>query len=344
MGNSLNILIVRLSSLGDIIHGFPVAAALRREFPGTRIDWLVDKKFAGVVELTTPVDHVIYLERRRLGGPTGPFEVVSRLRSTKYDCAIDIQGLFKSAVMAKLSGAGRVIGFSRKHLKEEPSSLLYTEQHDPSPFVHVIEKNLGLLRAMGIRDTAVEFCIKTPKESMQSSENGNFGIIHVGASKPNKRWPPDRMGAVASILLHRHGITPLVVHGPGENQLAEAVVHASGEPAKIVPALTLFELLRHVSTARIFIGFDSGPLHLAAALGIPTVGIYGPTDPLRHGPWGQADSVVSRFSSCLCQYKRRCNAERPCMCTVEVDEVMRAVDRRLSQTSIPLEREAVGPS
>ena len=341
--NSITILIVRLSSLGDILHGFPVAAALRREFPTSRIDWLVDRKFAGVIELTTSVDTVIYLERRRIVGATGPFDVVPRLRGTRYDWAIDIQGLIKSAVMARLSGAGRVVGFSRKHLKEKPSSLLYTEQHDPSPFTHVIEKNLGLLRAMGLRDASVEFCIKTPKKSA-SPGNGNFGIIHVGASRPNKRWPPDRMGNLAHSLLHRHGITPLIVHGPGESEIAEAVVRASGGIAKIVSASTLFDLLNYVSMARIFIGCDSGPLHLAAALGVPLVGIYGPTDPVRHGPWGETGSVVSRFSSCQCQYKRRCSAEQPCMRTITVDDVMNAVDRRLSQASTSLEREAVRPS
>lgn len=329
----MKILIVRLSSFGDILHGFPVAASLRRAFPEARIDWLVDRKFAGVVELSTSIDSVIYLERQKVAGPTGPFEVVARARSAGYDWAIDIQGLLKSAVMARLSRADRIIGFTREHLKERLSSLFYSEQHDPSPYTHIIEKNLGLLRALGIHNGDPEFRIRMRGEMEHFQKGNGYGVIHVGTSKSNKRWPAESMGQLASALFHRHGIRPFVVYGPQEEEIARTAFQASEGTATIASALTLTDLMSHLGQARIFIGCDSGPLHLAAALGIPLVGIYGPTDPRRHGPRGESASVVSHFSSCQCKYKRSCTSRSHCLSAIDTDEVMNAVDHLLSRTS-----------
>ena len=327
----LKILIVRLSSLGDIVHGLPVAAALRRALPDACIDWLVEKRFAGIVELSSPVDHVVPLDLMNPLGSANTFNVVGRLRSAHYDWAIDIQGLVKSAVFAKSSGARRVIGFHKDHLRDKSASRFYSELYDPSPYTHVIEKNMGLLKAIGFKDNPTEFPMNVPPASTLSNQNSGFGIIHIGGSKKKKIWSAIRMGKVAFELFNHYRITPLIVHGPGEDAIAKAAVYESRGTARVTPTSSLQELVRTISGARIFIGGDSGPIHIAAALGIAVVGIYGPTNPARNGPWNQSHSVVSGLHSCQHCYGRTCWAKKPCLGTIEVNDVMTLVDKILSR-------------
>ena len=154
-------------------------------------------------------------------------------------------------------------------------------------------------------------------------------MINPGAAWPNKRWPPERFGAVARHLRARHGWPSIVAWGPGEEDLARAVVAAAGGAAALAPATSLGELLAIVGAAGLVVSGDTGPLHLAAALGTPIVGIYGPTDPARNGPWSPADVTLSRNRACACHHQRRCTAAAWCLGELGVDEVSAAVDRRL---------------
>jgi lipopolysaccharide heptosyltransferase I len=161
-----------------------------------------------------------------------------------------------------------------------------------------------------------------------------FAALNPGAAWPNKRWPADRFGALAQHLHARHGWPSIVTWGPGEEGLAAEVVataNAGGAPvAAAAPPTDLGELLALLAGAGLVVAGDTGPLHLAAALGTPVVGLYGPTDPARNGPWSPADVTVSRTAACHCPYERRCHAARWCLEDVPVDEVAAAVDRRLA--------------
>jgi lipopolysaccharide heptosyltransferase I len=327
----MNILIVRLGALGDVVHAIPAAAALRTAFPGAGIDWLVDAKHRDIVDLVTAVDRAIPLERPTLAGWTAALRA---LRRSRYDVAIDLQGLMKSAVLARASGASRVIGFSIWHLREKTARPFYSDAHDAEGG-HVIRKNLRLLRAMGVEDDEIRFPLAdVPSPALDELRrrippDRRFALINAGAAWPNKRWPPERFGELASFLRDACGFTPVVLWGPGEEDLAAAVIAASSGAAIIAPATGVTDLVALARASALLVSGDTGPLHIATAVGTPTVSLFGPTDPERNGPYAPEDLVVSRYDTCGCHYDRRCHQPSWCLGDVEAAEVCAAVQRRL---------------
>jgi heptosyltransferase I len=333
----MNILIVRLGALGDVVHAVPAAAALRKAFPAAGIDWLVDAKHRAIVDLTTAVDRAIPLESPTLAGWTA---VLRQLRRTSYDIAIDLQGLMKSAVLARASGAARVIGFSIWHLREKTARPFYSDAHDAEGG-HVIRKNLRLLRALGVSDEEIRFPLAdVPSAALDGLRqriraDRGFALINAGAAWPNKRWPPDRFGELAAFLDDACGLTPVVLWGPGEETLAAAVIAASSGTAVLAPATGLADLVALARAASLVVSGDTGPLHIATAVGTPTVSLFGPTDPERNGPYVPDDLVVSRFDSCGCHYDRRCHEPAWCLGDVAPPEVCAAVQRRVQAARVP---------
>ena len=340
----MNVLIVRLGALGDIIHAVPAAAAFRAAFPDARIDWLVDARHRAMVDLVTVVDRAIVLERPSIAGWA---EAARRMRQTRYDAAIDLQGLLKSAVLARASGAARVLGFSIWHLREKAARPFYSATDDPlapdddgcgrlePDELHVIRKNLRLLRTLGVHDERVVFPL-APVQSealrqVHAALAGEraFALINPGAAWPNKRWPTDRYGALAVFLQDVRQMPSFVLWGPGEEGLARAVVEASAGVARMAPPTTLADLLALSRAASLMVSGDTGPLHIAAAAGTPTVSVFGPTDPARNGPWAPDDVAVSRFGSCGCHYERRCRQASWCLAAIPVSEVTAAIQQRL---------------
>jgi heptosyltransferase-1 len=360
----MNVLIVRLGALGDIVHTVPAAAALRAAHPDARIDWLVDARHQEVVNLLTCVDRSIVLERPTLAGWA---DVVRTMRQVRYDCAVDFQGLLKSAVLARASGAPRVVGFSIWHLREkgawpfytarggEPSAPGDTLRRPPStedapgrpPLQearlrrekdeeHVIRKNLRLLRTLGVEDDRITFPLahvgSAVLDGIRASLGGRpFALINPGAAWPNKRWPPERFGQVAAFLREVRQLPSVVLWGPGEEALAQAVVDASDGAAERAPFTSLADLLALCRAAALMVSGDTGPLHIATAAGTPTVSIFGPTDPDRNGAWDPQDLAVSRFPSCRCHYLRRCRDRSWCLAGIPASEVTAAVQQRFQQ-------------
>lgn len=330
----MKILLVRLGALGDIVHGLPVAAALRSAWPGAQLDWLVDARHARFLELV-PIVRPVAVDSRR-AAPL--LAAIRALRRERYDAAVDMQGLIKSATLARLSGATRVIGFGRLHLREPAASFFYSERRDPPAAGHVIEKNLSLLAAFGLDDRARRFPIAVPDSNASSAVQASvaqagrsgYALLNPGAAWPNKRWPPERFGAAAEHLARRHGLLPVVTWGPGEEGLADAVVATSGGQAVAAPPTSVGDLLALSRGARLMVSGDTGPLHLAAAVGAPIVALFGPTDPERNGPWHEFDVTLSRFGDCVCHYQRRCRRAGACIEEIPVEDVRGAIDRRLS--------------
>ena len=330
------ILIVRLGALGDIVHAVPVAAALRDRFPVARIDWVVDERHHDVLSLVPVVDRRIVLRSRSLPVWRRIAQLRRALAGGAYDAAVDVQGLLKSAAVARLSRAPRVLGFAAPHLREPHARHLYTETCDPGGAAHVTEMNLALARRLGARTSGPRFPVEAPAsaaldDARQSLGGGDgpFAVINPGAAWPNKRWDPGRLARVAEWLRGARGLPSLVTWGPGDESLAAAVVDGSGGAARLAPATRVPDLAAILRAAAVVVSGDTGPLHLAAALGTPVVGLHGPTDARRNGPWSRRDVAVSRFADCRCRYRRRCRAVRPCLDGITVDEVTAALRRRL---------------
>jgi len=331
-------LIVRLGSLGDVVHGIPVVAALRQEFPTSRIDWMVDPRYVELLNLVVGLDRRIGVDPRAVkrGRARQHFrETLRELRHTGYDAAIDLQGLLKSAMLARSIRARRTIGFPRKHLREPLARLFYTDAPDPGDATHVIYKNLSLLAPLQVTDRRVRFPLEIPRTATSQQiinrfEGHDYTLINPGAAWPNKRWPPARFGAVAALIAREFGWRSLVLWGPGEQELAHEVVATSGGAAEISPPTTITDLFGVARTARLMISGDTGPLHIAGAVNTPIVALYGPTRPERNGPWGLSDVALSRVHQCSCLYERKCRKAERCIDDISVAEVISAVQRRVA--------------
>ena len=337
----MNILIVRLGALGDVVHAIPAAAAIRAAMPEARIDWLVEAKHRPIVDLVTTLDRVVPLDGRTIPAWAG---VVRRLRQVRYDVALDLQGLMKSAVLARASGAVRVAGFSIWHLREKGARPFYSETGVADENVeHVIDKNLQLLRVIGIETSRVEFPLADVNsravEIVRSELCGErYVLINPGAAWPNKQWPPSRFGEVAAFLRDVRGLPSVVLWGPGEETLARSVIDESHGAARQAPPTSIADLVALARSAALVVSGDTGPLHIAAAVGTPAVAIFGPTNPARNGPWSPDDVTVSRFDRCDCPYERKCHQAEWCLDTVSVAEVTAAIQQRLGRSASLSER------
>jgi lipopolysaccharide heptosyltransferase I len=325
-------LIVRLGALGDVIHGIPVAAALRERFPASRIDWMVDPTYVDLLRHVRGVDAPVPVDPRRQRASL--LATLRQLRAVGYTAAVDLQGLIKSAVLARSVGAWRTIGFPRAHLREPLARLFYTETPDPGTHRHVVYKNLALLASIGIRQPRPAFPIEVPDtpvldEARRAVGGHAYAVLNPGAGWPNKQWPAARFGALAAALRDRAGLRSLVLWGPGEEALAGEVVDASGGAAVRSPATGILDLFAIAKAARVMVSGDTGPLHVATAVGTPVVGLFGPTYADRNGPWSASDVTIARTEGCACLYRRRCRRGQPCIEEIGVDEVASAVGMRL---------------
>ena len=330
------ILIVRLGSLGDLVHTLPAVAALRRTFPAMEIDWLVDQPHREFLELVPVITSLVVLESRGAGGWIAARR---RMRARRYDLALDFQGLLKSAALARLSGAARVIGFDRAALREPQAAWFYRDRVAVDDGGHVIDKNLRLAQAAGATPGPLEFPISIVRaptiDAFVTSLPGPYALINPGAAWPNKRWPPDRLAAVAHHLREHHGLASVVLWGPGEAEAASAVVAGSAGAAHLAPPTGLQDVVALARRARLMVSGDTGPLHMTSALGVPAVALFGPTNPLRNGPWDPEDISLSEYSRCDCHYERRCRraAADWCLGRIGTGDVVQAIDTRLRRAS-----------
>lgn len=331
------LLVVRLGSLGDLVHTLPAVAAIRRAHPYAHIDWFVDVAHREFLDMVPVISTVVVLRR---ASATGWMAARRELRQRQYEVAIDFQGLIKSAALARLSGAARVIGFDRRSARESAAAFFYTERVRAGETGHVIDKNLQLAAAAGAPTDRREFPLASPPspalESLRRAVPGPFVLLNCGAAWENKRWPAERFGRLAAWLESRHGLRSVVLWGPGEQGLADAVARASSGAALVAPATRVGDLAALAREARLMVSGDTGPTHIAAAMGTPIVALFGPTSPGRNGPWDPADISLSRYDRCVCHYERRCrhgHGAEWCLSTIGDTDVQQAIDVRLRSTS-----------
>jgi heptosyltransferase-1 len=332
----MRILIVRLGALGDLVHTLPAVTAIRRAHPAAVIDWIVDARHATFLQQVPVISSCVVMQKSTVGAWVGALRT---LRGRRYDIALDFQGLIKSAALARLSGAQRSVGFARDALREPAAALLYTSTIDVGTNGHVIRKNLRLAETIAPHalSAPLEFPIaRVPSAAIENlvAPASPFAVINPGAAWPNKRWGLEAFAAVAEHLDRQHGLKSVILWGPGERPAAESIVAASGSSAHVAPPTNLAEVIELSRGARILISGDTGPLHLAAAVGTPVVALFGPTDPDRNGPWDARDIAVARYDRCVCHYKRQCRHADPrewCLHSISVAEVTAAIDRRLAR-------------
>jgi lipopolysaccharide heptosyltransferase I len=345
MDSPRRILIIKLGSIGDVVHTLPALADLKRSFPDAEIDWLVESK-ASVILTGNPWLHdVVEIDTHKwrrswsLGTLGEMRRLASKLRGRRYDVALDFQGLWKSAVLGRVSGASKVIGFDRTTLKEPGCRMFYDEQIEPAPTVrHVIDLYKELLRSLGVTPAPHRFHLSVPREDegfisqqLSSRQIDDFVILNPGGGWDTKNWAPENYALLHDKLRNETGLQSVLTWGPGEEPLVDKVLRACVAAPPVTFPTSLYQLIALLKRAKLFIGGDTGPLHLAAACGTPIVGIFGPTDPLRNGPFSPEDIVVSHQVPCGPCYKRTCPVyNKECLRLVQVDEVFEAVLRRLN--------------
>jgi lipopolysaccharide heptosyltransferase I len=330
-------LFVRLSAIGDVVHTLPALSALQRG--GFRVAWAVEPAGRVLLDRNPAVDGVVPVPpSRRFAWREVP-HTMSALRAGRYDVALDFQGLWKSAAWARLSGARRVLGYARPWRREPSSALLVRERVAlPAGAVHVIDKNLALLGPLGVSaigtrefplpDTRAE-AARVARE-LGAAGPGELVVLNPGGGWASKLWPAERFGALAARLRER-GLRSVVTWGPGEEALADRVVAASSGAATRSFPTTLLEYVELARRARLVVAADTGTLHLACAIGTPVVGLFGPTDPARNGPFAPADLTVRRVPPCAPCHRRVCPTHGGVMGQIAVDEVLAAVDARLGR-------------
>jgi lipopolysaccharide heptosyltransferase I len=331
-------LLVRLGSLGDVIHALPAASALRDAFPGARIDWLVEPQWRRLLEGNPDLTEIISLEKKSAAGLV---TTIRKLRAANYTCAVDFQGLYKSALPAFASGAPRRIGFPSTYAREGFVSFLYTDRINPRG-AHKVDHNLTLAEAAGAdaRPLSPRFPLTPrPEDEKQVTQElarnniADFYVLNPGGGWRSKCWPPERYGELHHRLAVQHGWRAVISFGPGEEKLAQELISAAGSRPPIAIPLGLGPLMALLRRAKFVVSADTGPVHLASALGTPVVGLYGPTDPARNGPYAgpnQIQSIVIRNpGKSETTYRRGASYSSP-MLSITVDQVADAVARLVS--------------
>lgn len=332
-------LVVRLSSLGDLVHTIPAVAALRATFPAAQIDWLVDRRWSPLISLVTCIDGVIALDR----SPRDVLSLIARLRRARYTCALDLQGRYRSAALSWLSGAPRRIGRAAAATREPGAALFCTDRVMPTGR-HIVDMTVDLAVRAGARRLAEpQFPLCVPPEALRSARekleregvSGPYVVISPGGGWKSKCWPPDRFGALAAAMHRNYGLPSIVNTAPGEESMARDILRAAGSAKVSALSFDIHGLAALLAQARLVVAGDTGPLHLAAALGTPVIGLFGTTDPERNGPLPRGHVVqVASDPSQLPDYLRgdyiRQDSYSAAMLAMSVDRVLEAVDQEIS--------------
>lgn len=350
----MKILVIRLSAIGDVVHTLPAVHLLKKHLPGCSITWVVEEPAAGLIEACTEIDSVIVSRRaawlRALrsgdagGARTGAAAFLRELRREEYDYVLDFQGLFKSGILAGLARGKRKIGFARAR---EGAAFFYTEKAPAPGFNdHAIVRHMGLLRYLGIDDAAVVFSpfwgeaeeksLHCLLAGLDVQSAGPLIIVHPSAAWPTKCWDAGKMARVCDSLQKTYDARMVFVGAASENMPASSIISRMTEPAvNLAGRTTLQELACLLARSALMVAMDSGPMHIACAVGTPVVALFGPTAPWRTGPFGSRHSVIRKELACSpCYSKKKCpQGHHRCMADITVDDVLRVCSQYVCQAS-----------
>jgi heptosyltransferase-1 len=326
----LRVLVVRLGALGDLVHTFPAVSALRETFRSAEIVWLTHPRWKLLVESSQLASEVWTTEIRSFPSLR---KTIDDLRSAHWDAAVDYQGLWKSAALPFLGGVKRRIGFSSETIREFGVPLLYTDKVRCSA-AHIADQNGELSIRAGARSPVAPFALHVPqiddcgiRDYLQRLGLNRYVVLSPGGGWRSKCWPPERFGQLSQLIRDSLGLRCVVNFGPGEDDLALAVRECSGDADPLPYNGPLGPLMALLRNAACVVGGDTGPLHLAIALGTPAVALFGPTDPARNGPY-RTDDIVLRAPNTVRTHSRD-HQTHPSMLQIQVPEVFAALRRRL---------------
>lgn len=331
-----NILIVKLSAIGDVVHALPVAHSLKKNYPHAKITWVVEKPAYDLLTNNPDIDEIIIFDKPKFKTLAGFIqyapEFVKELRQRKFDLALDLQGLFKSGMISYLSGAKTRFVYENTR---EGSQLLSTRILGKYRKEHVVDRYLDVVRALGCEVQAPEFTLQvTPEEVAKTkaiaAQAGldlemSYVVFALGANWPNKIWPFEHFAALGE-KLYDNKIIPVLIGGPGDKVMAESLAAITNiPPIDLIGKTTLKQLTYVIKKARGFVGGDTGPMHLSVAAGTPTLALMGPTDIIRNGPYGTKHSSLITPRDCAGCWQRKCPKKLDCLAAIEPDVVYQAI-------------------
>lgn len=327
------ILIIKPSSLGDIIHSLPFLGIMRDAFPTAQFHWIIARGLEGLLENHPMVDKLWVINKdhwknlRRIGDTLSEFSSLSdELREQAYDLVIDLQGLLRSGALALASRAPVRVGFKEAR---EGSRLFYTHTVEGGKNLHAVDRYLKIAQALGAHGGEISFPMPLIKESERvkhlKEEINAYAVVVPGARWKTKQWHPERFGALASLL----DVKSILVGSASDAETGRIIEAQSGGKAVSMTGKTdMGELISIIRGARFVVSNDSGPMHVAAALGKPVIALFGPTNPLRTGPYGSNHVIVRSSVSCAPCYRKTCDDLR-CMMDISVDMVYEAIKESL---------------
>lgn len=327
------VLLIKPSAIGDVVHTLPILTMLRRCWPAAHLAWLVTPACAGLLEGHPHLDEVILFERRKLGrmwrsprALIGLLDLGRSLRRRNFDLVLDFQGLFRSGSLARWTGAPRRIGFANAR---EMAPMFYTHRvRTGDAEQHAISRYIQLAQAAGCQSNKVEFHFVTTHADRSHVAGlvpaGPYAVLLPGTNWRTKRWPIEKFAALVDPLRERFGLSTVVAGGPDAAPLARQVSGA----ADLAGQTSLPQLVALLERAELVIANDSGPMHIAAALGKPLVTPYGPTSHIRTGPYDRLDSVIRLDIPCSPCFSRKCS-HHSCMRWLEVEPVLRMAHEQM---------------
>lgn len=326
------ILVVKPSSLGDVVHSLPFLNSLRECFPKAEIDWVIAKGLEGLLEGHPMISRLIIINKDLWKNISNAGETVKEIkhlfreiRDQKYDLVIDLQGLLRSGLVTMSSRAPVRIGFSEAR---EGSRLFYTHKIRGGRDIHAVDRYMKIAAALGcdIHDIRFPFPLPDNRRSSELLQNiGPYAVFVPGARWKTKIWPSESFGKVAAMLPMRS----VIVGSPSDRSIAaDLLLHAEGKAISLAGETDLKGLIDVIGHARLVITNDTGPMHIAAALNIPVVAVFGPTDPRRTGPYGRNNIILQSHSGCVPCFKRRCT-DMLCMHEVTPEAVVRESNKIL---------------
>ena len=332
-----NILVVKLSAIGDVIHALPVSYAIKETYPEAHLTWVVEPTAYPILEDNPYIDEIILFEKARFRSFGGflreirPFR--RRLRVRSYDASLDLQGLFKSAAIVFNAGARTRIGTANMR---EGAHLVSRPVKGPHVRGHIVERYLDAARALGCRVDEVRFPVAVSARDAAAAESlltregmpegQRFIALAIGANWPNKRWPAEHFAGLSDRLYHAHYIPVLVGGGRLDEVTAQDIMAATEIPPINLVGRTNLKQLAHIfRRAALVLGGDTGPVHLAAGLCTPTVMLMGPTDANRNGPYGQLENAIEVDRRCRGCWKRACPKGLDCLAAITADEAARKI-------------------
>ena len=333
----MKILIIKLSSIGDVAHTLPCLSALRSAYPHAKIDWLVEEGPSEILNSNPLLNEAHVIKKRGwFNDFKGSWSIAKKIQSIGYDIVIDFQGLFKSGIWVFLSRGKRRVGYD----KSREFSYLFLNERLPqyNPDRHAVDRYLDVVKYLGLKCDIVEFPIYISEHEkkrvgalLKSNDMGDrtpFLVVNPVARWKTKLWGARKFVDLCNKLTDKLSCKIVIIGASSEGEIDKIMRSANNNVVNFAGRLNLKELAYIMSLSSMVITVDSGPMHIAAAMSVPVIAIFGPTAPWRTGPYGKGHTVIRKELSCSPCFSRSCNNNMACMEDIEVGDVVKAVENK----------------